>query len=486
MSIARNTSLNLAGLVLPVVLSLATVPAYLALVGLERYGALAIAWLFLGYFGAFDLGLGRAVTQRVAELYDGSREERAAVFYTALFANIPIGIIGGLLLAISADYFFASAIKVDANLRDELSDAAVVLGLALPVATLVGVLLGALQGREQFAKANAASIASTVLFQLVPLFVAWQFTTNASILLLAGLATRIASAVILLAMCRAEFGPPRGLRPDFRQAGQLLKFGGWVTVTTFSAPFLTLIDRFAIGTVLGAAAVSIYTVPYQVVQRMVIIPTAATNALFPRLSALTDLATRSRLVRDTSDTLVSLTTLPAVVAILIAEAGLGLWLGDDFASKAAATTRVLIAGTWINALALVPFTRLQAERRPHVVAGILAFEVPLYIAALYLGLTHFGLVGCAFAMLFRSALDYLLLSIFAGEWRIWSKVMFVNTGLVAAALVIADIARGPPLQSMAAGTALCLITIAFAWSFLPDNAKNSLLTSRLASRFHRD
>ena len=94
MSVSKHTAYNLAGAVIPLILSFVTVPAYLFLIGPDRYGVLAIAWLLLGYFGLFDLGLGRATSFRIASSKDSDPAEQADVFRTALTINAGIGALG--------------------------------------------------------------------------------------------------------------------------------------------------------------------------------------------------------------------------------------------------------------------------------------------------------------------------------------------------------------------------------------------------------
>ena len=120
MSLSRYTTFNLMGAVLPLAISLVTIPIYLDLIGAERYGILAIAWLLLGYFGLLDLGLGRATTQRIGSLRLGTSSQIATAFWTAISVNICLGVAGGLIIWPVAYYVFGSAVSMTADLRPEM------------------------------------------------------------------------------------------------------------------------------------------------------------------------------------------------------------------------------------------------------------------------------------------------------------------------------------------------------------------------------
>ncbi|WP_375288085.1 flippase [Sphingomonas sp.] len=480
MSLKRNSLFNLAGLLLPLGLSLLTVPAYIHLIGVDRYGVLAIAWLLLGYFGMFDLGLGRATVHRIAELRDVAAAERRATFHTAVLVNAAIGVVGGILLALGAELFFANGLKVAPALKTELAAAAPLLGLSLPIATLTGVLTGALQGRERFASSNIAGVLSTVLFQGVPLAVAWLWGPNVSVLLLAGMATRLVTLVVLWAVCTREFGWDGRLRFDRAQIAPLLRFGGWITVASLIAPFLTIIDRFAIGAVMGAAAVTFYAIPYQMTQRIVIIPTALTNALFPRLSAMKSLEEAAMLSRESMLILVALMTAPVVLGVLLAGPALSAWLGDAFAARATLPAEILLVAFWFNALALLPFTMLQAGGRPQTVALVLAIELLPYLAALYLGLHHFGLVGCAAAFLLRCALDYALLSFHADRRATPVRPILTGAAMLGLAVGISRVTQPFSGHWLAAAALLLLLVAVETWRIAPARIRTPAL-ERLAS-----
>ena len=85
---------NLLGSVAPMFVSVITVPRYLHLIGPDRYGVLALGWLFLGYFGLFDPGITRAAVFHIARLHSPEQQrEREDVFWTALAVNVSFGVL---------------------------------------------------------------------------------------------------------------------------------------------------------------------------------------------------------------------------------------------------------------------------------------------------------------------------------------------------------------------------------------------------------
>ena len=473
-SIGRNAGYNLAGAAIPLALSLVTVPLYLKLIGADRYGVLAIAWLMLGYLGLFDLGLGRATAFRIAALRDASPEDRAATLWTAIVVNLGLGVIGAAILWAVADWFFTHVFKVDPAIRPEMIAGVPFLALTVPVATMTGVLTGALQGREQFLSTNTVSVTSTILFQLFPLGVAWALGPDLPRLLLAALAARIVAIAILWVMCHAELTRGHPIRVEKARVRELLSFGGWVSVTSFVGAMLVVTDRFLIGAVLGAVAVTLYSIPFQLAQRIAILPSSLTTALFPRLSAAAP-EEQKRLGGLAFRTLASLMTLPVLGGVLLIGPFLELWVGHRIGSQAAPVGRLLLIGFWINAFALVPFTRLQASGRPDRVAKILLAQVPPYLAGLVIAMKLYGIIGCAVMFVLRCFVDLLLLSWVLEKRIVGFGLLVANLALLLVAAVLPHLAE--PLEPLwLAGSVLLLgATALLGLASLPVDIRRKLM-----------
>ena len=470
MSIRRHTLYNLTGAVLPITVTLMTVPLYLDLIGEERYGILALAWLLLGYFGLFDLGLSRATAQRIATLREGSDRERAQVFWTALGLNSLFGLLGGLALVPLGYLFFGQYFDLSDGLRAEALAVVPWLAAAVPVATISAVLAGALQGRERFLALNVISVSGTVLFQVLPLATAWLLGPDLAWLLPAALFGRLITFVALFSQCRRHvpLGAPEGSRALLRP---LFSFGGWVSVTALANPLLDAADRFLIGALAGAKAVAWYSVPHNLAYRAVVLPDSLMGALFPRLAAGDGGAELERLTSEAFRALVVVLTPVIIAGMLIMEPFLVWWLDAEFAAHGADVGHLIALGFWSNGLARVPFSRLQARSRPDIPAKCHLAEVLPYLGVLVLAIHWFGIVGAAAAWLLRVTVDCALLLWFSG-YRPAPRLLLVPVALLAVtAGAVLGLSLYSPLRWGAGGMALLLAAV-WGWRTAPPAVRN--------------
>lgn len=470
MSIRRNTLYNLAGSLTPLVVTLTTVPLFLNLIGEERFGVLTITWLLLGYFGLFDLGLSRATAQRIATLKDAEPECRAETFWTALFLNVGFGILGGFLIWPAAYVFFSKFFPVSENLRPEIISAIPWLLAAVPVATVSGVLSGALEGRERFLVINIVNFSGTVLFQVLPLLVAFFYGPDLTWLLLAALLGKLMTFSLLFLHCRRHV--PLSGRPRLNRAliAPLFRFGGWVTVTSMISPILSVLDRIIIGALVGAKAVTYYSIPFSLTNRITVIPASLAGALFPRLATATGVE-RDRLSEDAVRILAVIITPIIIVGLLIMDPFLIWWINIEFASKAAIIGKILLLGLWANCFARIPFTSLQAQGRPDLVAKCHLAELPPYLAAMALVLPRWGIVGAALIWSIRVTFDFLLLIFFSGAAEKSIRILMIPLFLIGIAAIAVFFFPFGSLSGLVLVFTSLLLCLLWAWLNLPPQLK---------------
>src|SRR5690554_6234978 len=118
--LARNTVLNALGQAVPLGVAVLAVPFVVNGLGAERFGILALAWIVLGYFGLFDLGLGRAATKYVAEALGRDDVDAVPVLVgSALVVQGAFGLLGGLVLTLVAPVLVGRVLDIPPALAEE-------------------------------------------------------------------------------------------------------------------------------------------------------------------------------------------------------------------------------------------------------------------------------------------------------------------------------------------------------------------------------
>ncbi len=475
--IGRNTAINIAGAIVPLFLSLVTVPPYLHLIGPARYGVLAVVWVVLGYFGVFDLGLSRATANQIAQMRDEPPASRERVFWTAVSLNASVGVVGGVFFLFLGNLLLAHVLKVSTSLRSEAVAALPWLALAVPLTTVTLVLAGTLEGRERFLTLNSLTISSLAMYQLAPLAYAYWVGPNLAGLIMSATLALLASAVISFIVTATSLPVSGRPRIDAHRLGALVRYGGWVTVSGLVSPILTLVDRVVIGAVLGARDVALYTIPYSLVARLQILPTSLSRTLFPRFSML-DRDDAFAVGRSAVSTLMAIMTPLTVLGTVVLEPFLRVWIGADIARSSAPVGEILFLGTWVNSLAVLPYSLLQAQGRPDLPAKFHLLESLPYVGGLILGLHLAGINGAAWAWTGRAALDAILLLAgaraissskgLADDRTVWSGLL-VTVTCVASLTVFST-----PTLRLALGGPLILLSFWWGWTIAPVTARQRL------------
>ena len=418
---AFNIGLNVGGMVLPMLVGVLTVPGLLQRLGQEKFGVLALGWALVGYFGFLDLGMGRALTQYLASADQAgvSRQEQATVACAArrLLGSLALGL--ALLLTLLLPWL-AGFVQMPANLHMQTIAAAPLLALSVPLAMWFACSAGVLEARSRFAAVNSVRIPAGVGNFVAPWLVS-LFTADLCWVIGSLLAVRLGGALGMAWWARPEFALPA---PRWPSAGirQLLRFGGWMTVSNLVGPVMSYFDRFAIAAWVTVAAVTHYTVPFDVISRLPMVPLAMMGVLLPLLAQSRHTAQSTGPQHYTTITrtvnLLLVCWLPGMV--LLAWMGpwlLACWVGADLAAASTPIWRWLAVGVLVNGLAHLPFAMLQGAGRTDVIAKIHLFELLPYMAGLWWALSHYGAVGAAVLWSLRVSVDAGLL--FAQAFRLF-------------------------------------------------------------------
>lgn len=407
MSLIRNSTWNIAGFVLPLIIAIPTMGFLARSLGLEKFGLFTLAYALVGYAGIFDMGLSRAVIRAIAINSDDDKTIKK-ILGTATVFIFALGLIATL-----AVYFNASIIvqflSVSEPLRADAIEGFQYLSLAVLPLLLSTVWFSYLEGKGKFYKLSILKALTGIAISLGPaIFI--LHTASFKFVVLGLVVGRVITALVAYIYSLEEYR--HGIfRADIETFKSLIKFGGWVTVSNILSPIMVYFDRFFISSVVGAQSVAFYTAPAEAVSRLLMIPMAVSRVIFPKLSAQhSDAAEQTALA---SKLLLAFSLCIACFVIIFAKYLLLLWVGDAYQGEAVTVLRILIIGLIFNSLAQIPNAKLQAAGHSKVTALTHLSEVIPYITILYILVLNFSLVGAAIAWSCRVFVDYLALSYLA-------------------------------------------------------------------------
>ncbi len=428
--LVRNTLLNLVGQGASLFVGVAAVPFIIQGLGSERFGLLSLAWVVSGYLGVFELGLGRATAKFVAEALELNNEDKvSSLVWTAALVQVILGLSATLVLMSIIPIITRRILNIPSELLHEAETMFYLISIFTPVILVSYSFRGMLEAYQRFDLVNLVRIplnVSIFVLPLVGLFLGYGLVGIIILTLLARTGGVLAFVIFSFRVnpCMKRFRGSLILLPS------LLSFGGWVTVSSMVNPVLLYTDRFIIGSLISMGAVAYYSAPYEIVNRLRIIPASLTMTLFPTFSQLAAIEDWQMLGVLLSRSVKYILVILGPIVLLLglfANKVLEVWLGSEFALQSTAVLQLLAFGILITCMAYIPYSLLVGIGHPDVPAKFHLLELFLYVPVVLILTRKWGIVGAAAAWTFRVTVDaFLLLTATLRISGISPKTVFAN------------------------------------------------------------
>jgi len=406
--LVKNTVYNFLGQFYGLVLGFVVVPYLVHRLGVEAYGVFALAAALGGFAGLLNLGVGKALSKRVAEFYwKGDLGPIYKLFQTALMVCLAAGMAGGVLLIGFQDWISSELFHASGDHRQVVRFALYATGLSVLVSLLFDLLSGLTTALQRFDVYNRMNVVvATVTYLGSVLAVA------------AGFSLKGVLVVIVVANLAGVAGHVRFLRktlpvlpfwpkfhwPAFRQ---LASFSLFVLVAGSCAFLVHRLDRMLVAYYLPLAAVTLYTIPYSLAEKTTLAVGNLTSAIFPSASELSAMPGTGRLkeLYLRASKMVLLAALPGMLVLLfLAGPLLRFWMGQEFAKQGTVALQLLTLGFLLNILGHVPFTIAQGAGWPSLSAKFSILNAAVALLFFSLLIPRYGIDGAAAAFLISEIL----------------------------------------------------------------------------------
>jgi O-antigen/teichoic acid export membrane protein len=487
--LAGNLAWNLAGESLPAVAAVVAIPILVHRLGTDRFGVLTLSWMFAGYFGLFDFGLGRALTKAMAQEWSlGQPAKVAVLLWTSLAMMLVMGAVAGVILAIMAPWLTCRALKIPVALQAETRAGFYVIAVGLPLLVSASALRAALTAANRFDLLNLVRTPSGIMSFAAPLLVL-PFTHSVAWLIAALILNRaVAWTTYFEVMTHALADLRSPVRIDLSCVVPLLGFSAWITVSNVITPMLVYVDRFLIGAMLSMAALTAYSVPMEIVSKSILWPAAISGVMFPAFARSFAIAPEAiPPLFDRSIKLVALILCPLCAAVVaFAPQIISRWIGHQFAAQSCVVLQILAVGAFVTGLSWIPLALLHGAHRPDLPAKIHLVDCPLYALVLWVVIRRFGLSGAAFAWSGRLLAENLVMFAMASRFLSMSRREVVNACALLI-LTVTVVAAGFFIRELwlktSFVTAVTVISIIAGWRSLLDSRDRVRIIGYLPSGF---
>lgn len=410
--LVENILWNFAGQGWLLVLAFLAMPYIIRHLTVELYGIYVLVSIIVDYFAFLQLGMGAASVKYIAQYLAQDRQEDIRLtFWSGIVAHAAMGLIGTLSIAIFAEILIDKFFTMSSHLKETALFALRVGSIGFLVSMLIGMVSSILRAMSRFDLINRIGIIIGTL-QIGSTVFLLHFGYSLKEIVTTNVVIQSGSLCIQWILVRKLLPCLSNFSTNIKTVLHLLKFGGFVTMSSIVGPILTNIEKILLTSLRSVSALTYYSVPFSLVGRLAVIPSAFASVLFPAYSFYQESEKKevNRQLHFRSTLYIFLILFfPVLFFTFHGYSFLTLWVGDDFAEYSTTILIILSLAGLVNAVAYPSITALQGIGKPQLPAYFHLIETIIYIPAVYLLIREYGGVGAATVWFLRVFLDTALL-----------------------------------------------------------------------------
>lgn len=485
-SVRSNIIANFAGKAWAAIFSLAFVPIYIKLMGVEVYGLLGIFMSLTVMLSLLDMGLSTTLSRELSRLsaLENSGQESRNLVRTFELVYWGIGILIGISMIVLAPLITKYWINSTSVSGDTIEQSLTIMGLSIAFQWPGSIYSGGLMGLQRQVVLNiirsvmvTAQHGGAVLVLLyispsIVLFFLWQSFI--------GLLTTLILAIGLWKLL------PKSVRASRFDKELLIKnwrFASGMLGISLVTILLTQLDKIILSKMLTLEMFGYYMLAFNVANALNNLVTPIFSALFPKFTQLVASEEESKLIvmYHKGCRLLSVLVLPVAITIAIfAKDILALWLGNTMAvQNAHQMLTLLMIGSALNTVMTLPYalqlaygwTKLAIYK--NIVATVLLVPLMVWMVQIYQG------IGAAWVWIILN-LGYFIFEVpimhrrlLKGEMGKWygrdvilPVIIVTIIGLVARAILPEDSSKVITLLGVLSTLALSLLASAWVAGYL--------------------
>ncbi|HSB67770.1 MAG TPA: flippase [Candidatus Methylomirabilis sp.] len=377
----------------------------------DLYGLYSLAGFVLSYFAFLEFGLGAAVTKYISQyLAEDNVEGVVTSFWAGLAWLAAGGLACVLVVGLLAEGIASSLLHVPARLQPSAVAAFRISALILCASMLAGLTGGTLRSAGRFGMVNLTSIVTGTAQTALSVGLLWAGYSLAEILW-GMLVCQAALLAWQFSLCLHALPVLRKPRLTRGALTRLLGYGGILTLASLIGPVLTNVEKLFMARLTSVGLLTYYAVPFSLIDRLGVIPSAFGAVLFPSYSYFSAKEPERNRELHSRGTLYICASYGffASFFLLLGTPFLRAWMGAEFADRSAPVLGILAVGGLFNAMARPAITALQGVGKPHIPLLLQGVELLLYIPSAYALIRGFGMIGAAAAWSGRVMVDACLL-----------------------------------------------------------------------------